>query len=358
MTCKIGIVGGGPSGVFCALQILMNTNSSDVEVTIFEKKSLLHSILPTGGGRCNLSYDERDFKELAKNYPRGEKFLYSIFSRFDVTKTLDMFENLGIKTYIQEDLRIFPVSNSSKALRDKLISELLKHKNLDVRNVDVNSSKMLDKFDKIIIATGARGGYELAKAFCHTITPIAPSLLGYITKEKYPKGVSIDINGEPILFTHQGVSGPFVYKHSSINAFCPYPRQISLQLLDFDVLKERIKENPKKSFGNILSEFLPRSFVKCITKDFDKNSCEISDNQIKKTLRFELNVLAPDNKGEIVTAGGVSLLELDKNCKSKINDKLYFIGEIMDIDGFCGGFNLQNCWSTASVAAFDIINSL
>ena len=107
---KIGIIGGGPAGIFCAL---FASEKEDNEIYIFDKQDILKTLLPTGGGRCNLAYGEFDFKELAKNYPRGEKFLLSVFSKFSTTDTFAFFEQIGVKTYMQEDFRFVTEANSS-----------------------------------------------------------------------------------------------------------------------------------------------------------------------------------------------------------------------------------------------------
>ena len=119
---KVAIVGGGPAGCICAYYLL----KENIKVDIFEKTEPLKTLLPTGGGRCNLANAEYDFKTLASNYPRGEKFLYSIFSKFSTIDTINLFEELGIKTYCQDDMRIFPTSNSSKDVRNKILSNLNK----------------------------------------------------------------------------------------------------------------------------------------------------------------------------------------------------------------------------------------
>ena len=116
---KVGIIGGGPAGCTCAYFLQNN-----FDVTVFEKNTPLKTLLPTGGGRCNLAPAEYDFKELAKNYPRGEKFLYSVFSEFGVNDTIKFFEQIGVKMYTQADNRIFPVSNSASDVREKLLKSL------------------------------------------------------------------------------------------------------------------------------------------------------------------------------------------------------------------------------------------
>ena len=105
---QIAIIGGGASGCICAYFL----QKAGFDITIFDKSSFLRTLLPTGGGRCNLAHADYDFKDLAKNYPRGEKFLYSIFSKFSTYDTLALFEELGIEIYVQDDERIFPTSNS------------------------------------------------------------------------------------------------------------------------------------------------------------------------------------------------------------------------------------------------------
>ena len=357
MTIRIGIIGGGPAGIFCALS-LCELLKADFIIDIFERGFPLSSLLPTGGGRCNLSNNIPDFKELAKNYPRGEKFLYSIFSKFGVSDTISHFEKIGIKTYIQNDNRIFPASNSSKDVREKMLGELRKYQNVKIIKKDIKNKKELDSYDKIIISTGSKGGYELARQFSHTIVEPKKALCGYITKEKYPPGVSIETGDGAILFTHQGVSGPFIYKHSSINAYASFPRIIEIDLIDNLSLKEEIRKNPKKSFGNIVSEFIPKSLAHILVERYDIQACQIRNEEIEALKKLKINAIGVDNKGEVVTAGGVKLDEVNNFCKSKLNDKLYFCGEILDIDGFCGGFNLQNCWSSAYCAAFDIANSI
>lgn len=358
MKTKIAIIGAGAAGVFCALQIL--EQNKNVEITFFEKNEPLKSLLPTGGGRCNLSYFENDTYELAKNYPRGEKFLYSVFSKFNVAQTLSYFEKIGIKTYKQADNRLFPTSNSSNDVICKLLGQLEKYKNVRFKKIWVKDAKTLAEYDFIVIATGSKGGYELASTFEHTITPMAPALCGYITEEKYPSGVSILINNTPLLFTHQGISGPYVFKLSSIYAFKKFPFELPIPFLKIEDVMNKIKENPKKSFGNMLCDFVPKSLAKALLtpETYEIQCANIKKSEIQKLETLNFTVIAPDKKGETVRAGGVNLKEIKNTCNSKLHNNLYFIGEILDIDGFCGGFNLQCAWSTAAVCALDILNRI
>ena len=120
---KVAVIGGGPAGCICAYFLQNN-----FDVSVYDKNSPLRTLLPTGGGRCNLGYGEYDFKELASNYPRGEKFLYSVFSQFSTGDTVEFFENIGVNTYMQDDMRIFPVSNSSNEVRKNFLNALRKVK--------------------------------------------------------------------------------------------------------------------------------------------------------------------------------------------------------------------------------------
>lgn len=353
MNKKVGIIGGGPAGIFCALQI--KKINKEIDVTVFEKNTPLKTLLYTGGGRCNLSYNEFDTRELVKNYPRGEKFLYSIFYNFSVLNTLEYFKSIGVETYVQEDNRIFPKLNSAKDVREKMLKEARKY-NIKIVKKEIKTLDEIKDFDNVVIAFGGSSNYKLVKDIGHKIKPLAPSLHGYITKEKYLSGITLNINGDNLLFTHEGISGPYVYKHSSINAYEKYPRFLEIPLINLDDLREEIKKNPKKSFGNVVSNFIPKSLAKLLVEDFEKQSAHVKKEEIEKLESLSFNIISADNKGEIVKAGGVDLKEIDKNCKSKINDKFYFIGEALDIDGFTGGFNLQNCWSTGYTVAFDIAN--
>ena len=357
MTIKIGIIGGGPSGIFCALA-LNDLLKCDFKIDIFERDFPLKTLLPTGGGRCNLSNNINDIYELASNYPRGEKFLYSVFSKFGVSDTIKFFEKIGVKTYVQEDNRIFPVTNSSKDVREKMLSKLKKHNNIRIIKDEIKGIKKLDSYDKIVISTGSKGGYDLVRQFGHTIVEPRASLCGYITKEKYPPGISLETPKGAILFTHEGVSGPLIYNHSSINAYEPFPRILEIDLVDTSKLKEKIKLNPKKAFGNIVSEFIPKSLSKVLVKNYETQACQVKKEEIEALSKLRIEALRVDKKGEIVSAGGVKLSEIDNFCRSKINNNLYFCGEILDIDGFCGGFNLQNCWSSAYCAALGISNDI
>ena len=391
----IGIIGGGPAGIMCAIFAAKNPNN---KVFILDKNIILNTILPTGGGRCNLAYCEYNFKELAKFYPRGEKFLYSILSKFSTADTIEFFNNIGVETYVQEDLRVFPVSDSSKEVKNallkqvdrknikKLFENVLKIKKTP-QGFDVTTDKGFHHFDKLVIATGGKGnGHSLAKSLEHNVTELRPALSSLITKEKdfaTISGISLknieaqvffnnkkvkNLSGD-FLFTHNGISGPLVYKISSYCAYLNFddknPLKIVLNLVnkesqDFDKeLSEVLKTNAQKDILNTVSNYIPKNLAAVILKK-ENISHDIKSGQLSKQFREKIvknltsltfNALKVARGEEIVTAGGVDLKEIDsKTMGSKIVSDLYFCGEILDIDGITGGFNLQNCWSTGYIA--------
>lgn len=356
---KVAVIGGGPAGCTCAYFL-----QDKFEVTIFDKKSPLFTLLPTGGGRCNLAHAEYDFKELAKNYPRGEKFLYSVFSKFSTQDTIDFFEKIGVKTYIQDDLRIFPISNSSKDVREKFLKALNKTKFIKEevlrinKNYDIVTNTGCYKADYVIIAIGGHSSYELIKLLGHKIIEPKPSLTGLETKEDFSQLSGICMND--ILFTHKGVSGPKIYEISSIKARDNFPYKLNFDFVGEIDLQSALNTNPHKTIKNLMSDYVPKSFGEFVLNSLNidtERKChtidgKIRDNILDKLKNFEVTIEGTVPDGEIVTSGGVDLNEINpKTLESKLCPDIYFCGEVLNIDGFCGGFNLQNCWSTGYVAA-------
>lgn len=392
---KIAVIGGGPAGVFAAIFASENPDNS---VFIFEKNNVLKTLLPTGGGRCNLAHNEHDSKELAKSYPRGEKFLYSVFSQFCTKDTIDFFNKIGIKTYVQPDSRIFPVCDSSQEVRNALLRELdcINTKHERVLSVSkegdvfkVKTQKTVYDFDKIVVTTGGKGiGHQIAEELGHNIIPLKPALTSLKIKEKFLselsglslQNISAKIIGAKqkaicgdLLFTHYGISGPLTYKISSYFAYEEFnndkPLKISFNLInkrfeEFDKeFNEELKARAQKDISNLLCEYIPKRLSDLILQK-EKINPQTKSGQLSKSERiklsknlteFELNAICAAKGEEIVTAGGVDLKEVNpKTMESKIVQNLFFCGEILDIDGLTGGFNLQNCWSTGFVAGSNI----
>ena len=387
MTKSIAIIGAGASGCICAYYLL----KSGFEVTLFDKGSPLRTLLPTGGGRCNLAHAEYDFKELTKNYPRGEKFLYSIFSRFSTSDTLELFEEMGIKCYAQENYRIFPESNSAKDVRNIILKKIqkadfVKEEVIEIEIINggfkiiTNNSSLTPTlslrrggnqyfFTDVILAIGGHSGHELAEKLGIKIIETKPSLVGLNTKENFKElsGTSIKCakcNGvvDDLLFTHFGISGPLVYTISSIKAFDSMPYKLNIDLApDLTELQNELNNYPHKEIKNILSKYLPQRLVSYVLKGIDETTKahqvngKTRDLILNRIHNFEINIIGTNKGEETVTAGGIDLDEINpKTMEVKNIPNLYAIGEVLNIDGFCGGFNLQNAWSTAYVCANSI----
>lgn len=380
---SVAIIGAGPAGCVCA-KFLKNNGFCPI---IFDKGKYLRTILPTGGGRCNLAHAEFDFKNLTKNYPRGEKFLYSVFSKFGTEDAIQFFKQLGIETYTQEDNRIFPKSNSSKDVQEKLLKALkgckfVSEKVLSIEKLDncykIITNKSSYAFDVVIVSTGGHGNWDIFNKMDLNIIPPTQALVGLVTKENFSEfsGVSIknvkiygkefknSDNGD-IIFTHKGISGPLIYKISSIFARKEMPYKLVFQLVKDLDLQAELNKNPHKEIKNLLGQFVPKSFAEFVLEnlDIEKNTpChkitgKLRDKIYKKLTTFEVTIISKVPDGEVVTCGGIDLKEINsKTMESKKYPNLYFCGEVLDIDGFCGGFNLQNCWSTAFVVAQSVCN--
>lgn len=372
---NVAIIGAGASGSICAYYLL----KSGIDVTIFDKGSPLRTLLPTGGGRCNLAHAEYDFRELAKNYPRGEKFLYSVFSKFSTSDTLDLFEEFGVKTYTQEDGRIFPEANSAKFVREKILDHIgrnvVKEEVLNITlhkdGYKIKTTKAEYFFNHVVLAAGGHSGYSLAENIGVNIVPPRPSLVGLNTKENFKElsgtvvknCTSEGLEGD-LLFTHFGVSGPLIYKISSVKAFDEFPYEIEIDLCPtLEDFQEVLNSNPHKEIKNILSNFLPQKVVKYVLSGMNETekahniNGKIRELILEKIHHFKLNITGTNRGEETVTAGGVNLNEINpKTMEVKKHPKLYCIGEFLNIDGLCGGFNLQNAWSTAYIASTGILS--
>lgn len=380
---SVAIIGAGPAGCVCA-KFIKNNGFCPI---IFDKGKYLRTILPTGGGRCNLAHAEFDFKNLTKNYPRGEKFLYSVFSKFGTEDAIQFFKQLGIETYTQEDNRIFPKSNSSRDVQEKLLKALkgckfVSEKVLSIEKLDncykIITNKSSYAFDVVIVSTGGHGNWDIFNKMDLNIIPPTQALVGLVTKENFSaiSGVSIknvktygkefknSDNGD-IIFTHKGISGPLIYKISSIFARKEMPYKLVFQLVKDLDLQAELNKNPHKEIKNLLGQFVPKSFAEFVLENLDiekdtpchKITGKLRDKIYKKLTTFEVTIISKVPDGEVVTCGGIDLKEINsKTMESKKYPNLYFCGEVLDIDGFCGGFNLQNCWSTAFVVAQSVCN--
>ena len=286
-------------------------------------------------------------------------------------------------------------------MRKKLIDKTRKNNIKNIKEKVIDIKKENDKFlvrteknhfvvDKLVIATGGRGqGQKFAKKLGHNIVPLRPALCSLLTKETdffdlsgltlknvctsvFYNNKKITTQTGDILFTHFGISGPLSYKISSYCAYINFtpeiPLNIKIKLTEHDNLEksltELINKNPQKNIINVIDTYIPHRLAeKILIKN--KIQPEIKSGQLKKEDRikiiknlteFSLNVIGVKGGEEIVTAGGIDLNEVNpKTMESKVIKNLYFCGEVLDIDGLTGGFNLQNCWSTGYICGTSLI---
>ena len=401
------IIGGGAAGLMAAIQ----AGSLGRKVAIAEKNhSVGEKILISGRGRCNFTNAEPDINTFLSKYGEKGKFLYSAFSKFSPSDTVKFFYKIGVKSVEERGKRIFPESGGSEKVVAALATRCKKYnvkimRSTPVKALKIKNSKIQcvitdnDEFtaDKYIIATGGKSypktgstgdGYTFAQQAGHTITKLFPALVPIRTKETWVKLASgcnlrnirlnVILNGEKIderfgemEFTNFGVSGPIVMDLSSHVPDWEGELQFSLDLkptLSHEILTARVKRDIKKfegkrRFSGLVRLLVPAEMLKLILElsdiPEDKPVEYISDEEISefvnllKDIRMNINGLWSFNNA-VVTRGGVSLNEIDPaTMRSKICENLYFAGEILDLNGPSGGFNLQICWSTGYVAGIN-----
>lgn len=396
---NILVIGGGASGFFAAINAAVNY--PEAQVVILEKSNkLLSKVKVSGGGRCNVTHHCFDNTELVKNYPRGAKELRQVFSRFSVQDTIDWFLKRGVKLKTESDGRMFPESNSSESIIHCFLSEaknlnIAIHLNEEVLELTQNGSELLElktsrqsyMADAVICAIGGhhqKKNYTFLNNCRHQIDELIPSLftlnlpqsnikelMGLSVKQGTVKviGTKHQYTG-PVLITHWGLSGPAVLKLSAFAAEdffkLHYETGIAVNWTA-DQNEEQVKEmiqNHHTSKGFVVNtplyELPKRLWEYLIYKSeiaSDKSWIELSKKQINKlaqTLTNDVYAMKGKTtfKEEFVTAGGINLKQVDfKTMQSKIVPYLYFCGEVLNIDGITGGFNFQNAWSTAWIAA-------
>ncbi|MDP2966819.1 MAG: NAD(P)/FAD-dependent oxidoreductase [bacterium] len=401
----VAIVGAGSAGMIAAGRA---AELGAKAILIEKNKKPGIKLLLTGKGRCNITNAEFNLRELVKNYGKNGNFLFHAFSIFGPKDVIDFFEKLGLKTKIERGKRVFPTSDQSKDVLKALINYLIKNKvdiiyDSEVVGVDCQNRKIkkliLRKREiaakNYIFCTGGKSypltgstgdGFKWASDLGHHIKDLSPVLVPIKIKEKWIKelqGLSlknVEINvfqkGEKeksefgeCIFAHFGLSGPIVLDISKKVGELLKNGEVKLSLdlkpaLDSATLDERVQRDFKKyqnkSFKNCLVDLLPRKLIPVIVKLSNINP-EKKVNTITREERHSLVKLLKNLEmtsvgllgfdSAIVTSGGISLEEIDhKTMKSKIIDNLFFAGEIIDVDGPTGGFNLQACWSTGYLA--------
>jgi len=413
------VVGGGAAGFYGAIQTaLVNPK---LKIAIFERgKTVLGKVKVSGGGRCNVTHAEFEPSSLSKNYPRGKKELLGPFHFYAPGDTMQFFEERGIPLKIEDDGRIFPISDSSQSIIDCFIQETKKLgitvlKNSAVKNIQ-NSDKITEGWQvttmnkhyhskKLLVATGSNPKiWEYLKVLGHTIVPPVPSLFTFNCRDariKGLQGLSANVKVEimpkthyhsqikiqlksrvereplfteegPLLITHWGFSGPAVLKLSAwaakelhdfyyifririnwvpdytLGTMIGFLNQLRFLETRKTVLKSKVLDLPSRLWGRLVKASGIESTQKWT--DISKEQLQRLANELTKG-SFKIEGKSTF-KEEFVTAGGVDLKEINfKTFESKLWPNLYFAGEVINVDAVTGGFNFQNAWTGAYIAA-------
>ena len=402
------VIGAGAAGMMAA----STAADRGLNVILLEKNHRVgRKILITGKGRCNITSD-CDVEELIENVNKNSKFLYSAFYTFTNTDVIDMFNNLGVKTKTERGKRVFPESDKAHDIANALERQI-KNKKVKIMlnsNVDkvisknnkiekvILKNKQEIKCDSVIIATGGLSypltgstgdGYKFAKSLGHTIIDTKPSLIGIEVQEKFVgeleklslKNVSINVYNSKnkkiyddfgeLEFTKYGLDGPIIKSAScKMKDTTKENYKISIDLkpaLDEDKLDKRIQKDfqkyTNKKFEKALDDLLPKRLIPTIIRlsEIDSNTVvhQISKEQrrnlvkLLKNFNFTVKRYRPIEEA-IITSGGVKVNEINSSTmESKLVKGLFFAGEVIDVDAYTGGFNLQIAFSTGYLAGFN-----
>ncbi|MBR6551654.1 MAG: NAD(P)/FAD-dependent oxidoreductase [Clostridia bacterium] len=404
------VIGGGAAGLMAAGTAAKN----GLKVTLLERNDkLARKVAITGKGRCNVTNDCPLLNDLIANIPVNGRFLFGAFSRFDTADTMDFFEEMGVPLKIERGNRVFPVSDKALDIVDALNKYItingVTRKQGRATELIIEDGKVAGCITEdgkkyyasnVIVATGGLSypktgstgdGYELAKQAGHKITTLKPSLVplecheGWCTEAQGLSLRNVKITVEDtvnhrdiyedmgeMIFTHYGISGPMVLSASSHMRNMEKGRyKIHIDFkpaLTYEQLDKRIQrdllECSNKNLYNTLSLLLPRKMIP-ITVKLTKLNGNLKSNQVTKEMRSELVDFLKDITltitdfrpidEAVVTSGGVDISEINpKTMESKLVKGLYFAGEVLDVDAYTGGFNLQIAFSTGHLAGDSI----
>ena len=405
---KIVVIGGGAAGLMAAVSAANMLDNQLYNITVIEKNSRpARKVMITGKGRCNVT-NNCDMNTLIANTPKNGKFLYSAFNNFGATDTMHFFEALGVPLKTERGNRVFPVSDKAVDIVDAMTKAVQKKcsiiegtaesiiaPNGQVTAVKLADGKIIDA-DCVILATGGMSypltgstgdGYRMAKSLGHTVTELTPSLVGLECHEGFCtrlaglslKNVTLSVfetsKKKPLykemgemLFTHTGISGPLTLSASAHLRYMgkkEYYAEIDLKpALDESQLDKRLlrdfEELLNRDFANSLDKLLPKSIISVIINmsgiDPHTKVNQISREQrvslINAIKHFKITITGfrPIEEA-IITSGGISVKEIDPaTMMSKLVGGLFFAGEIIDVDAYTGGFNLQIAFSTGVLA--------
>lgn len=408
---RVVVIGGGAAGLMAAVI----AGREGAKVTLLEKMNYVGKKMGiTGKGRCNIT-NACDMSDFIKNTPGNGKFLYGAYERFTNEDLLQLLHDAGLETKVERGGRVFPASDSALDVRNTFM-KLMKHYGVDVHLEEPVKKLLVDDgvvtgvvtdketyhADAVVIATGGKSypatgstgdGYILAAQVGHTITDIRPSLVPIVTEESWVKdlmGLSLrnvelsvvaknkvqaKMFGE-MMFTHFGITGPIVLSLSHTVGKLMRKKNIGTIGLDINLkaalspetLDKRLQKDfdlySKKQLINGMKDLLPSRLIPLIIElagiDPQKPINQISKEE-RQQIGYMLQHMPLTVKGlrpveeAIVTAGGISLKEFNpKTMESKLVKGLYGVGEVLDIDAFTGGYNLQAAFSTGYVAAMHI----
>lgn len=401
---KVGIIGGGAAGLMAAIY----ASDNGAEVTLIERNTVCgRKIRITGKGRCNVTND-CDLNEFLKNVPTNPRFLYSALSYLSTEDTQRLFEELGVPLKVERGRRVFPVSDKASDIQDALIRAVRKRgvKILNARAEEISVSDGVVNgitaggeilpFDRVIVATGGASypktgsdgdGYRMARRVSHTVTPLSPSLVPLVSHSKLCgrmqglslKNVSLTVVDKhtgkvayedfgEMMFTHFGMTGPMILSasaHLSDVSKGRYEARINLKpALDEQALDNRILSDfakyKNRDLINSLDDLLPQKMIPVIIElsgipERKKINSITKEERARlvslvRALPVSIDGFRPIDEA-IVTKGGVSVKEVNpKTMESKLVSGLYFAGEVLDVDAYTGGYNLQIAFSTGALA--------
>lgn len=392
-------IGGGAGGFFGAISCAEHAQTP-LSIAILEGTSRpLTKVRISGGGRCNVTHNCFEPRELVKNYPRGRKELLGALHKFGPAEMLEWLRGNGVEVKAEADGRMFPTTDNSQTIIDCLVGraqklgvELLKGQLVkSIVKTDsgfkIQTNKGEFQAKKILLATGSMPqGHALARSLGHSITRLIPSLFTFEVADAFIKelsGVSLDRvhlklmfgkkkyeQAGPLLFTHWGLSGPAVLKLSAFAATemldCDYRTQMLINWIpevddsEVDQWFQSCKKNHgRKQILNHNPSQLPKRLWQALIEEGElgaKTWAEASKVHLQtlkdSLLRYQCSISGKGEfKDEFVTCGGVPLNEIDcRHFGSKMTPGLFFAGEVLNIDGITGGFNFQNAWTTSRLA--------
>ncbi|MFM8742130.1 MAG: NAD(P)/FAD-dependent oxidoreductase [Cytophagales bacterium] len=399
-TIDLAVIGGGAAGFFGAINAA--ALNPKLRIVILEKSpKLLAKVKISGGGRCNVTHHCFEATPLSQHYPRGQKQLKKLFRSFQAIDTVAWFEQRGVKLKAEEDGRMFPSSDDSQTIincflkeTQKFNIEILLNEGVEVItpspfNFTINTRTKKIPAKQVLVAIGGHPqsyAYEFIRQLGHTVTPLIPSLFTFNdTSKRFADLMGIAVNNAtvkiagsafyergPVLITHWGLSGPAVIKLSAWAAEYLHTKQYEFTVL-VNWLGDETEENTRqflqdckstrgkqKIVGNPLFGLPARLWEKLVSESEiphekiwgDASNKEVN-RLVEQLIRCPVHIKGKTTfKDEFVTCGGVDLTEIDtETMQSKKFPRLFFAGEVLNIDGETGGFNFQAAWTTAYIAA-------